>query len=468
MRMCNKKQVKISVLLIIFLALSIQVVSSAPPTLPVLLYGKVVNEKGYGIPGSKVSVQWKDDSGKIQLSEAYTFTPSQAKSFGNSNLVGHYRFVGESINAQTGSIVTIRSMSTSISIKAIPGRLVEVPDIVVKDGKNKTGIKGFFDDMIDYLFSVFGLSNEEDSESAEHLEGGTAGTDTQSEGEENIDGQASGGSSGSASSTSNNRPIRESEGDIVKNFPDLKFSETNTQKPSETIIQSGQGTVKQSKLSDKDTIYILGSIGAAFVIVIIIVLLILGIKFLKKKRKKKKTSYKDLKVSLKGLSQIKAGQFMNEKYPKLKPEDSVLEAIELFIMNNINIVPIVSGKSVVGVINKKDIVFKINNPKKVGSMKVKEIMRKKFISCKPTRKMGDIYSIMLEKNLNEIIIAKSGKFMGTVDYFDMLNVFSNTNFIIETPPKMGDAMAKDVKIINPKTTLNQLKDLFMKTNTEYA
>ena len=67
-----------------------------------------------------------------------------------------------------------------------------------------------------------------------------------------------------------------------------------------------------------------------------------------------------------------------------------------------------------------------------------------------------------------VIFKKNKELIKILDYFDIIELFTNTKFIIENPPILRDCMDTTVIINPPKTNLLNLKELFLKNNSNYS
>src|SRR3989339_852442 len=152
-----------------------------------------------------------------------------------------------------------------------------------------------------------------------------------------------------------------------------------------------------------------------------------------------------LKRSIEELRLIKIDKIASQTDSKIHEEDSILDVVEELIINSREVLPVIKNNELIGIIRKNKIATKIEKNKDYEKIKAKEIMETNFISCS------------LKDSLNKIL-----------DYFDIIELFTNTKFIIENPPILRDCMDTTVIITPPKTNLLNLKELFLKNNSNYS
>ncbi|MBR9705398.1 hypothetical protein GOV14_00010 [Candidatus Pacearchaeota archaeon] len=110
--------------------LLIGLVNAAPPSLPVSIYGKVIND-GKAISGVDVVSSWIDTNNKIQIFSTKTLNSKQAQTVGNSQLKGYYKIQVDDF--QQNNYIIIEAVRGKIKILASPGEIIQAPDIEVSD-----------------------------------------------------------------------------------------------------------------------------------------------------------------------------------------------------------------------------------------------------------------------------------------------------------------------------------------------
>jgi CBS domain-containing protein len=140
---------------------------------------------------------------------------------------------------------------------------------------------------------------------------------------------------------------------------------------------------------------------------------------------------------------------MSKNVITISPEESVSDAIEKMAKNNISGLIVVEDEKVVGVISESDIlkIFKSEFPelklssnitlsilsliksgvkiireiKKIGKLKVKDLMSKKVFSVKPEDTILEAARIMSKKDVRRLpVIDENGKLVGIISRTDIL------------------------------------------------
>jgi CBS domain-containing protein len=140
---------------------------------------------------------------------------------------------------------------------------------------------------------------------------------------------------------------------------------------------------------------------------------------------------------------------MSKNVITISPEDSISDAIEKMAKNNISGLIVVEEEKVVGVISESDVlrVFKseipeiststnatlsiflilekgikaINEMKKIGKLKVKNLMSKRVFYVKPEDTILEAAKIMSKKDVRRLpVIDENGKLVGVISRTDIL------------------------------------------------
>jgi len=140
---------------------------------------------------------------------------------------------------------------------------------------------------------------------------------------------------------------------------------------------------------------------------------------------------------------------MSKNVITISPEDSISDAIEKMAKNNISGLIVVEEEKVVGVISESDVlrVFKseipeiststsvtlsiflilekgikaINEMKKIGKLKVKNLMSKRVFYVKPEDTILEAARIMNKKDVRRLpVIDENGKLVGVISRTDIL------------------------------------------------
>ena len=140
---------------------------------------------------------------------------------------------------------------------------------------------------------------------------------------------------------------------------------------------------------------------------------------------------------------------MSENVITISPEESIRDAIEKMAKNNVSGLIVVENEKVVGIISESDVIkflssgfpeiktpinvtlsilqvlesgIKImNEVKKIGKLKVKDLMNKRVFSVKPEDTVLEAARIMSKKDVRRLpVIDENGKLVGVISRTDIL------------------------------------------------
>jgi CBS domain-containing protein len=177
----------------------------------------------------------------------------------------------------------------------------------------------------------------------------------------------------------------------------------------------------------------------------------------------------NLTNSFEDIIELKGRQIINTHQTYLHPDKKVIEAIDMFIDNNISAIPVISSGSIVGIVSKTDILKSLNTSdfQTLEETKIEKIMNRKFLTCSPETDMEEILSLLYEKHSDFIIIKDKSDFIGIIDYFNILKIFFESNFIIENPPILSECIKKQAAAIDSLASLEKVKDKILKQSVSY-
>ena len=131
--------------------------------------------------------------------------------------------------------------------------------------------------------------------------------------------------------------------------------------------------------------------------------------------------------------------------------------------------PVIKNEKIIGVIRKIKIIEKIAQKQNPNNLTAKDIIDTTYSECSLHEPLDKIYEEVIKKNTDSIIILKEkDKLVKILDYFDLLELFTNTKFIIENPPILMDGMSKDILTINPDANLIEVSKKLVNNNSNYA
>ncbi len=126
------------------------------------------------------------------------------------------------------------------------------------------------------------------------------------------------------------------------------------------------------------------------------------------------------------------GRRMTRNLITVTPETSILKVKNFLKQYNIDQVPVVEGKKLVGMITDKDIRENSASPAStlsvhelnylLSEMKAEEIMTKKLFTVSPGTSIEDAVKVINEKRVNSLPVVVNDELVGIITTCDMLNV----------------------------------------------
>jgi CBS domain-containing protein len=104
----------------------------------------------------------------------------------------------------------------------------------------------------------------------------------------------------------------------------------------------------------------------------------------------------------------------------VNPDDTLGTVRDVLIRNRIHHVPVVDGKTLVGLVTTYDL-FKLSyHPDALRSVKVSDVMTTKLATLEPEDKIGSAAELFLEHLFHAVPIVKNGELKGIVTSFDVM------------------------------------------------
>lgn len=118
---------------------------------------------------------------------------------------------------------------------------------------------------------------------------------------------------------------------------------------------------------------------------------------------------------------VKIRELMTKNVVAIGPERSVSEAVKKMVERNVECLPIVQFGELKGLITFRDIIEKVVYAKRVPrKTKVKDVMAKKTVTCRPDSTVIEVVKLMKNKRLRRIpVVNKEGRLVGIVTDFDL-------------------------------------------------
>ncbi|MFQ6130342.1 MAG: CBS domain-containing protein [Candidatus Hadarchaeaceae archaeon] len=112
---------------------------------------------------------------------------------------------------------------------------------------------------------------------------------------------------------------------------------------------------------------------------------------------------------------------MTKNVVAIGPERSASEAVKKMVERNVECLPVVQFGELQGLITFRDIIEKVVYAKRVPrKTKVKDVMAKKMITCRPDSTVIEVVKLMKNKRLRRVpVVNKEGRLVGIVTDFDL-------------------------------------------------
>jgi CBS domain-containing protein len=105
---------------------------------------------------------------------------------------------------------------------------------------------------------------------------------------------------------------------------------------------------------------------------------------------------------------------------------TAVEIAKLMKDNDIGIIVIMDGDTVVGTVSERDIVRSIGSPgKELGSVKAGDIMTKEVVSIEIKEGMNRIYQALMKKKFRHLLVFDNRKLVGITSRRDLLDVITS-------------------------------------------
>jgi CBS domain-containing protein len=117
---------------------------------------------------------------------------------------------------------------------------------------------------------------------------------------------------------------------------------------------------------------------------------------------------------------------------KVKPEDTVLDAIKVLASENIGAAVVVVGDQLVGIFSERDYTRKVVlKGRHSESTRVEEIMTKNVVCVTPRTKTRDCMALMSEKSIRHLPVVEDGRVVGMVSIRDIVtDIIADQDFTI--------------------------------------
>ncbi|MBN8682995.1 MAG: CBS domain-containing protein [Chitinophagales bacterium] len=119
--------------------------------------------------------------------------------------------------------------------------------------------------------------------------------------------------------------------------------------------------------------------------------------------------------------QLLAGKSRNEIYA-VRPDQTVIEALELMAAQNIGVVMVLDDERLVGIFSERDYARKgIVQGRKAKSTPIAEVMTSGLYVVTPKQSIQDCMKIMSEKHIRHLPVVEDEKVLGILSITDIVS-----------------------------------------------
>lgn len=117
----------------------------------------------------------------------------------------------------------------------------------------------------------------------------------------------------------------------------------------------------------------------------------------------------------------------------VKPEASVLEALQIMSQKNTGAVMVMTGPKVVGILSERDCVRKLELENRAASSTVvRDIMTPDVLYVEAGQSVEECMALMIDKNIRHLPVYENGNLLGLISVRDVLKeVVDYQKFIIK-------------------------------------
>ncbi|PLX69849.1 MAG: poly(A) polymerase [Denitrovibrio sp.] len=161
-----------------------------------------------------------------------------------------------------------------------------------------------------------------------------------------------------------------------------------------------------------------------------------------------------------------AADIMNFPVKTLSLNTTFSEAIELFMHNNLNMMPVVEGLKPVGMVSRRDILQGLKH--KLNDEPVKSIMQVEFGSIKADTPYYNIEELMLDSNQKMIVVEEDDCLKGVITRTDLLRLMHEEiskmprykdGRLVKNEVKKFKNIASAISTVMPERVVKILKDI---------
>jgi len=119
--------------------------------------------------------------------------------------------------------------------------------------------------------------------------------------------------------------------------------------------------------------------------------------------------------------QLLAGKAQNQAW-SMRPEQTVIEALELMSAKNIGAVMILDGSELIGIFSERDYARRgILQGRKAKSTPIAEVMTGGVFTIQPSQTIQDCMEIMSKKHIRHLPVSDDGRVIGLLSISDIVS-----------------------------------------------
>jgi len=130
---------------------------------------------------------------------------------------------------------------------------------------------------------------------------------------------------------------------------------------------------------------------------------------------------KNSEISRMSTTGVRIRELMTRNVVVIGPERNVSEAVKKMVERNVECLPIVQFGELQGLITFRDIIEKVVYVKRAPEKtKVRDVMAKKMVTCRPDSTIIEVVKLMKNKGLRRVpVVNKEGRLVGIITDFDL-------------------------------------------------
>ncbi len=464
--------------------------------IPTPVYGRVINESGEGLGNIYVKVYWTDYSEINKEIRAYTLNKSQAIEKGDENLEGYYILGKGEVDAKSNSYIIVYQNNKTSFIESDQGNLKRIPDLKINysneflyyHSQNKS--RNFFKSIFNFFLNEEKIGNrilKNESIVKDGEIGLTTAIDesvvttfdltpffvtTERVEENNV---IYGEWLNNDSDKNQNKlppPTVDYEAPSIESNKEIfedNIPSSNIDNPKRNSFWNFFGKNNSTSIDGKNNLKSTKRNYLITLIILIVIFLMLIILYRKKIINFFFHRLLKTKRDFSSISKLPASEIMNDDLIFLDGQSNIMSAIELFMDNYVGCILIGTRNNLLGVLSKKDLIFKIKDFSFdiLQKTPIRNLMEVNYSTCSIDETLDSVYSSLIESGKNFIIVKNENDVVGKIDHFDFLEFLRDFKYD-EKIPHLKTIVKDKGNLINSNDSMKKVKEIFLNKNTDYG